>query len=92
MLDFKRQIHAPLAAQHIDQQRDARALGPLKQQRRPPSAGYPVGDFRDLENRVDFRGDALELAFLFQFPDELAQILVRHVAASVPPSLSFYPA
>ena len=75
--DFEREIHAALAAQHVDEQRHARALRIFKQQRRAAGARYAIGDFRDLEDRIDFRGDAPQLAFFFQPRNEFAQIPVR---------------
>ena len=67
-------LHAPLAAQHIDQQGKLGALGPLKQQRRPAGARHALGDLGDLQYRIDFRADALEFSLFFQSRDEFAQV------------------
>ena len=43
-----------------------RALGMLEEQRRAARLRHAVGDLRDFQNRIHFRGDALQLAFAFQ--------------------------
>ena len=45
--------------------------------RRAAGARHAIGDLRDLEDRIDFRGDALQFAFFFQPGNEFAQIPVR---------------
>ena len=75
-LNFERQIHAPLAAQHVDQQRNARALRLFEEQRRAAGALDAIGDLRDFQHRIDFGGDAPQFAFFFQLRDEFAQVLV----------------
>ena len=75
--NFQRQIHAALAAQHVDEQRNARALWLLEQQRRAAGTRHAIGNLRDFEDRIDFRGDAAQLAFFFQFRNEFTQISVR---------------
>jgi hypothetical protein len=42
-----------------------------------------VGDFRDLQDGINFCGDAADFFVLFQFVDEIAEIFVRHCGSLV---------
>ena len=76
--DLERQIHAALGADQIRDRRNPRPFRPLEQQRRAAGLHRAVGDLRDLEDRIDFRRDSLQLAFLFQLPHEIPQVSIRH--------------
>ena len=68
----------PHAGEGVDQHRDARALGPLEQQRRTAALHGAVGELGDLEHRVHFHRDALQLAVLLQRAHEVPQVRVGH--------------
>ncbi len=84
--DFEREIHAALAAQHVDEQRNARALRFFKQQGRAAGARHAIGDLRDFEDRIDFSGDAPQFALFFQLGNEFAQIPVRQNILPIRPA------
>ena len=75
-VDFQRQMNAPFAPQHVDEQRHARSLRALEEQRRAAGARDAVGDLGDLQHGIHFGGNALEFPFFFQARDELAQVLI----------------
>ncbi len=64
----------------------ARTFRLFKQQRRPARARHAIRDFRDLKDRIDFRGDAPQLALFFQLGNEFAQIPVRQNILPVRPA------
>ena len=45
--------------------------------RRAAGTRHAIGDFRDLQDRIDFHGDAPQFAFFFEPGNEFAQIAVR---------------
>ena len=51
-LDPQGEIHPPLGAKGVDQDRKARALDPLKEQGRTARLCDPVGDLGNLEHRI----------------------------------------
>ena len=65
-LDAEREAHAPLGAELVDQQRVARALRVLEEERRPAGLDGAVDDLRDLEVGIDLGGDAHELALALE--------------------------
>ncbi len=69
-IHFQRQIHAALAANKIDHHRDTASLSGVRNSSAGPPAFTAVGDLRDFEHRIDFGGDALQLAFFFQLAQE----------------------
>ena len=77
-VDAEREAHAPLGAELVDQQRDARAAHVAEQQRRPAGLHRAVGDLGDLEVRVDLGVDLGELAARAQQLDPLAQVVADH--------------
>ncbi len=72
------QRHAPRRAEQVTEHRHVEAGRLLEQQRRPLLAQGAVADLGHLQHRRHGRGDALELAALFQATDEFAQITVLH--------------
>src|ERR1019366_5351059 len=43
-----------------------------------------VGEFGDLQNGIDLKRDALQLAILFQRADEVAQVSIGHTMSVAP--------
>ena len=75
-LDAEREAHAPLGAELVDQQRDARCpSGCSKSSAGPPARTVAVDDLRHLEVRVDLGRDADQLALALEERDPLAQVL-----------------
>ena len=73
-LDAEGEAHPPLGAELVDQERVARALRVLEQERRPAGLHRAVDDLRDLEVGIDLGGDANELALPLEQGDPLAQV------------------
>src|SRR6266850_2049267 len=85
LFHLKRQGHSPHTAKSVDQQGHARTLGLFKQQRRthtPRRAAfvprYALCHFRDLEYRVHFHANPLQLALFLKLLHELPHVSVRH--------------
>ena len=55
-----------------------RPLGFSNSSAGPPDLHAAIGELGDLEHRVDFEGDALQLFVLFEGAHELAQVVVSH--------------
>ena len=58
-------------------------FGFLEQQRGAAGLHGAVGELGDLEVRIHFEGNALQLFVLFEGADEVAQIVVCHVSMSI---------
>ena len=74
LLDAEGHAHALLGPELVDQERDARALRVLEQERRPAGLDDAVDDLGDLEVGVDLGRDADELALLLEERDPLAEV------------------
>ena len=90
-IDFKRQTHAPLGAELVDEDfRSGMSLDVFKQQRRAaravlaarPPLGDAVGDLGDLQDRIDFRLDPLQLSRFIERGDPFPQVAIRQRLAS----------
>ena len=73
-LDAEREAHPPLGAELVDQERQARALRALEQERRAAGLHRPVDDLGDLEVGVDLGRDANELTLVLEQANPLAQV------------------
>src|SRR5207237_8690510 len=76
-LDAERKAHAALGAELVDQQWVPRLLRVFEQERRPARLHRAVDDLRQLELRVDLRGDPNALALALEQRDPLAQVACR---------------
>ena len=70
----KREAHAPLGAELVDEQRMVAPLRPLEEQRGPAGLDRAVDDLGHLEVRIDLGADADELALPLEERDPRAQI------------------
>ncbi len=86
---LQRDLHLAHAGEAVDQHRNAIALGLFKQQRGAAGFDRAVGEIRDFQDGVHFKGDALELLVLLQRGDEFTQIGVGH-SVTLTGRLSFY--
>ena len=68
--DAERPGHPPPRGVGVDEQRKARPLHPLEQQRRAAGAHRPLGDRADLQHRIDLAARCAELAALLEEADE----------------------
>ncbi len=69
---------AAVGAEDVHGQRHRRALDVLEEERRAPRLVHSVDDLPDLQVRVDFGLDALEVALPLQSPEQRAEIVVSH--------------
>ena len=80
----KRQAHAPLGAELVDEKRVLRALRVLEEERRPARLDDAIRDLGDLEVGVDLGRDAPQLALALEERDPLAEVSRRcHGAVSL---------
>ena len=70
----EREAHAPLGSELVDQERLARVLRLLEEQRRAARLDGAVDDLGHFEVRVDLGGNANELAFALEERDPLTQV------------------
>ncbi len=68
----------PVGAEDVHRQRHVRALDVLEEQRRAAGLVDAVDDLPDLQVRIDFGLDALEVAIALQGAEERAKIVVSH--------------
>ena len=73
--DAQRPGDPPARGVGVDEQRIARALDPLEEQRRAARAHRLLRERRDLQHRIDLLRDAAELAALFEVADEAGEIV-----------------
>ena len=80
---FQRDLHFAHGGERIDQHRRGVAFGLFEQQRGAAPLDGAVGEFGDLQDGIDLKRDALQLAILFQSADEVAQISIGHTMSMV---------
>ena len=80
IVDAERARHPTARAVRVDEEREARALHVLEEERRAPRLHRPIGDLGDLEIRIDLTTDAHELAVALALErlHESSQPVVRH--------------
>ena len=71
-------LHLAHGGEGVHQHRHFVARGTLEEQGRTTLFHRAIGEFGDLEMRIHFERDALQLVILFQRADEFAQILIGH--------------
>jgi hypothetical protein len=77
-VDFERELHFPHRRERVDQDRNRGALGLLEEQGGAALLDGAVGKFGDLEDRIHFERNALQLLVLLQGANEIAQIAISH--------------